>query len=181
MLLAAQLFDAQEDTCIYTIYTTTRVGRKANGNSVQYRACVGRGVHADLWVTVLHMLVPALARPRYIKFDTFHPAVERGLPVTRVISRVKLQEILARAATRCATGLGPRGVRRPLSAFMCSDVDGPAWSGDCCGALRTARSAQHRTRLDCCSFRLADCNCCVDASPRRALTPVQVRRLGCHQ
>lgn len=34
---------------------------------------------------------------RYIKFDTFTPAVERGLPVTRVISRMTLQEILARA------------------------------------------------------------------------------------
>lgn len=31
----------------------------------------------------------------YCKFDTFHPAVERGLPVTRVISRQVLQEILA--------------------------------------------------------------------------------------
>lgn len=34
---------------------------------------------------------------RYIKFDTFTPAAERGLPVTRVISRMTLQEILARA------------------------------------------------------------------------------------
>ncbi|GAB2210649.1 hypothetical protein Droror1_Dr00015924, partial [Drosera rotundifolia] len=33
----------------------------------------------------------------YIKFDTFTPAVERGLPVTRVISRMTLQQILARA------------------------------------------------------------------------------------
>lgn len=32
---------------------------------------------------------------RYVKFDTFHPAVSRGLPVTRVISRVVLQNILA--------------------------------------------------------------------------------------
>ncbi len=32
----------------------------------------------------------------YCKFDTFHPAVDRGLPVTRVISRQILQEILAR-------------------------------------------------------------------------------------
>lgn len=31
----------------------------------------------------------------YCKFDTFHPAVEKGLPVTRVISRFTLQEILA--------------------------------------------------------------------------------------
>lgn len=34
---------------------------------------------------------------RYVKFDTFTPAVERGLPVTRVISRMVLQGILARA------------------------------------------------------------------------------------
>lgn len=31
----------------------------------------------------------------YCKFDTFHPAVDKGLPVTRVISRQRLQEILA--------------------------------------------------------------------------------------
>lgn len=31
----------------------------------------------------------------YCKFDTFHPAVDKGLPVTRVISRHTLQEILA--------------------------------------------------------------------------------------
>jgi len=34
---------------------------------------------------------------RYIKFDTFTPAAERGLPVTRVISRMTLQQTLARA------------------------------------------------------------------------------------
>jgi zeaxanthin epoxidase len=33
----------------------------------------------------------------YCKFDTFHPAVDRGLPVTRVVSRFALQEILADA------------------------------------------------------------------------------------
>ncbi|CAK0785225.1 hypothetical protein CVIRNUC_008431 [Coccomyxa viridis] len=38
----------------------------------------------------------------YVKFDTFHPAVEKGLPVTRVISRVTLQQILAKACTRVA-------------------------------------------------------------------------------
>lgn len=36
----------------------------------------------------------------YIKFDTFHPAVSKGLPVTRVISRITLQEILADAVDR---------------------------------------------------------------------------------
>lgn len=34
---------------------------------------------------------------RYVKFDTFTPAAERGLPVTRVISRMTLQQILANA------------------------------------------------------------------------------------
>eukprot|EP01024_Parvocaulis_polyphysoides_P053728 TRINITY_DN536_c0_g3_i6.p1 TRINITY_DN536_c0_g3~~TRINITY_DN536_c0_g3_i6.p1 ORF type:complete len:285 (-),score=46.62 TRINITY_DN536_c0_g3_i6:63-917(-) len=32
----------------------------------------------------------------YVKFDTFHPAVSKGLPVTRVISRHTLQEILTK-------------------------------------------------------------------------------------
>ena len=41
-----------------------------------------------------------LCRCRYCKFDTFHPAVDNGLPVTRVISRVLLQEKLAAAARR---------------------------------------------------------------------------------
>jgi 2-polyprenyl-6-methoxyphenol hydroxylase-like FAD-dependent oxidoreductase len=34
----------------------------------------------------------------YVKFDTFHPAVDIGLPVTRVISRVVLQRKLAEKA-----------------------------------------------------------------------------------
>ncbi|KAI7846026.1 hypothetical protein COHA_000563 [Chlorella ohadii] len=38
----------------------------------------------------------------YIKFDTFHPAVDMGLPVTRVISRITLQEILADACRALA-------------------------------------------------------------------------------
>eukprot|EP00884_Botryococcus_braunii_P011805 jgi/Botrbrau1/20625/Bobra.113_1s0050.1 len=36
----------------------------------------------------------------YVKFDTFHPAVEKGLPVTRVISRVTLQNVLAKACRK---------------------------------------------------------------------------------
>lgn len=47
----------------------------------------------------------------YCKFDTFHPAVDRGLPVTRVISRVELQQILARHAVQ----LGGEGVIEPSS------------------------------------------------------------------
>ncbi|KAF3438959.1 hypothetical protein FNV43_RR17234 [Rhamnella rubrinervis] len=42
-------------------------------------------------------LVDGVSGTWYIKFDTFTPAVERGLPVTRVISRMSLQQILARA------------------------------------------------------------------------------------
>lgn len=42
-------------------------------------------------------LVDGLSGSWYIKFDTFTPAVERGLPVTRVISRMTLQQILANA------------------------------------------------------------------------------------
>eukprot|EP00262_Sarcandra_glabra_P000350 TRINITY_DN1040_c0_g2_i1.p1 TRINITY_DN1040_c0_g2~~TRINITY_DN1040_c0_g2_i1.p1 ORF type:complete len:664 (-),score=106.43 TRINITY_DN1040_c0_g2_i1:508-2499(-) len=42
-------------------------------------------------------LVDGISGNWYIKFDTFTPAAERGLPVTRVISRITLQQILARA------------------------------------------------------------------------------------
>ncbi|KAK4801416.1 hypothetical protein SAY86_021903 [Trapa natans] len=40
-------------------------------------------------------LVDGVSGDWYIKFDTFTPAAERGLPVTRVISRMRLQQILA--------------------------------------------------------------------------------------
>ncbi|GLT38998.1 hypothetical protein SLA2020_132080 [Shorea laevis] len=42
-------------------------------------------------------LVDGISGSWYIKFDTFTPAAERGLPVTRVISRMTLQQILAHA------------------------------------------------------------------------------------
>jgi zeaxanthin epoxidase len=42
-------------------------------------------------------LVDGVSGTWYIKFDTFTPAAERGLPVTRVISRMTLQKILAEA------------------------------------------------------------------------------------
>uniref|UniRef100_A0A2P2MN04 Zeaxanthin epoxidase, chloroplastic n=1 Tax=Rhizophora mucronata TaxID=61149 RepID=A0A2P2MN04_RHIMU len=42
-------------------------------------------------------LVDGISGKWYVKFDTFTPAAERGLPVTRVISRMILQQILARA------------------------------------------------------------------------------------
>nr|AGN03858.1 zeaxanthin epoxidase [Scutellaria baicalensis] len=44
-------------------------------------------------------LVDGISGNWYVKFDTFTPAAERGLPVTRVISRMTLQQILA-----CAVG-----------------------------------------------------------------------------
>nr|UQV25530.1 zeaxanthin epoxidase [Heracleum moellendorffii] len=42
-------------------------------------------------------LVDGVSGNWYCKFDTFTPAAERGLPVTRVISRMTLQKILATA------------------------------------------------------------------------------------
>lgn len=47
-------------------------------------------------LTVYFAIFPS----RYVKFDTFHPAVSKGLPVTRVISRLTLQQILAKAVER---------------------------------------------------------------------------------
>jgi zeaxanthin epoxidase len=45
-------------------------------------------------------LVDGLTGHWYVKFDTFHPAVDKGLPVTRVISRFTLQKLLAEACDR---------------------------------------------------------------------------------
>ncbi|KAL1567813.1 zeaxanthin epoxidase [Salvia divinorum] len=42
-------------------------------------------------------LVDGISGAWYVKFDTFTPAAEQGLPVTRVINRMALQHILARA------------------------------------------------------------------------------------
>ncbi|KAH7425589.1 hypothetical protein KP509_11G061100 [Ceratopteris richardii] len=42
-------------------------------------------------------LVDGISGDWYCKFDTFTPAAEKGLPVTRVISRMTLQKILAEA------------------------------------------------------------------------------------
>ena len=42
----------------------------------------------------------AAAACRYVKFDTFHTAVDAGLPVTRVINRYTLQQILADAVIK---------------------------------------------------------------------------------
>ncbi|KAL5726378.1 zeaxanthin epoxidase [Ranunculus cassubicifolius] len=42
-------------------------------------------------------VVDGISGSWYVKFDTFTPAVERGLPITRVISRLTLQQILADA------------------------------------------------------------------------------------
>jgi hypothetical protein len=47
---------------------------------------------------------------RYVKFDTFHPAVDRGLPVTRVISRVTLQ-----ASRRPTAGPPPASSHPPAA------------------------------------------------------------------
>ena len=36
----------------------------------------------------------------YVKFDTYHVAVDSGMPITRVVSRVQLQGILAKYAMK---------------------------------------------------------------------------------
>lgn len=36
----------------------------------------------------------------YVKFDTFQPAADRGLPITRVISRIELQQLLVDAVEK---------------------------------------------------------------------------------
>lgn len=59
-------------------------------------------------VHIVHASCPSISYTcqccccRYVKFDTFHPAVDRGLPVTRVISRVVLQQLLAETAISMA-------------------------------------------------------------------------------
>jgi hypothetical protein len=53
-------------------------------------------MHQEPFTSTHHFLC------RYVKFDTFHPAVDRGLPVTRVISRVVLQQLLAETAIEMA-------------------------------------------------------------------------------
>jgi zeaxanthin epoxidase len=47
-------------------------------------------------------LCDGLSGEWYCKFDTYHPAVDNGLPVTRVISRITLQQILVKYAMRIA-------------------------------------------------------------------------------
>nr|CCI79384.1 zeaxanthin epoxidase [Chromochloris zofingiensis]CCI79385.1 zeaxanthin epoxidase [Chromochloris zofingiensis] len=58
----------------------------------------------------------------YIKFDTFHPAVDRGLPVTRVISRMRLQEILIDAVARLG---GPDVIRNGCRVLGYSERPDP--------------------------------------------------------
>ncbi|KAK6923042.1 Forkhead-associated (FHA) domain [Dillenia turbinata] len=70
-------------------------GISANTNEV------GPCVHLLLFKAIFGIdeehFQPYIEVGQYIKFDTFTPAAERGLPVTRVISRMTLQQILARA------------------------------------------------------------------------------------
>jgi zeaxanthin epoxidase len=57
-------------------------------------------------------LVDGASGKWYVKFDTFHPAVDRGLPVTRVISRILLQQILCRAVEKYG---GPNVIQAGLT------------------------------------------------------------------
>lgn len=78
----------------------------------------------------------------YVKFDTFHPAADKGLPVTRVINRTTLQEILAErvralggpgaiindlAVVDTEEGTDPNSGREQVTAVC---ADGRRFSGD---------------------------------------------------
>ena len=80
--------------------------RQANGELRPGHSCSRAQIDYDAHAAVLHVAClcshDVFPLRRYVKFDTFHPAVEKGLPVTRVISRVVLQQILAEACTRVA-------------------------------------------------------------------------------
>eukprot|EP00882_Tetradesmus_deserticola_P014245 GHRQ01015143.1.p2 GENE.GHRQ01015143.1~~GHRQ01015143.1.p2 ORF type:complete len:274 (+),score=73.22 GHRQ01015143.1:122-943(+) len=62
----------------------------------------------------------------YCKFDTYHPAVDKGLPVTRVISRITLQEILADACERIA---GPNVIENSSNVVAYEELRDPATGG----------------------------------------------------
>ena len=63
---------------------------------------------------LLHARCVASIACRYIKFDTFHPAVDMGLPVTRVISRITLQ--VGKGAARWDVRCRPQPLRRQATA-----------------------------------------------------------------
>jgi hypothetical protein len=67
--------------------------QQSSGRSV---GCDGSGY---LLILLLHCCLVLLRRCRYIKFDTYHPAVDKGLPVTRVISRITLQVTSSSSST----------------------------------------------------------------------------------
>jgi 2-polyprenyl-6-methoxyphenol hydroxylase-like FAD-dependent oxidoreductase len=91
-------------------------------------------------------LVDGVTGDWYCKFDTFHPAVDNGLPVTRVISRVTLQSILAGGLPESAVMNNCK-----VSAFEDSEdcvtavlEDGRRISGDVLIGADGARRARHR-------------------------------------
>jgi 2-polyprenyl-6-methoxyphenol hydroxylase-like FAD-dependent oxidoreductase len=91
-------------------------------------------------------LVDGVTGDWYCKFDTFHPAVDNGLPVTRVISRVTLQSILAGGLPESAVMNNCK-----VSAFEDSEdcvtavlEDGRRISGDVLIGADGAQRARHR-------------------------------------
>lgn len=59
----------------------------------------------------------------YCKFDTFHPAVDKGLPVTRVISRHTLQQVLAKKV--CELG-GDEIIQNDVCVVDYENVEDPS-------------------------------------------------------
>ena len=87
--VAAEATGAKEDACTHSCHIGPfcALPLRVAAGVVEPHARLG----ADAWR-------PAGHDCRYVKFDTFHPAVDIGLPVTRVISRVVLQRKLAEKA-----------------------------------------------------------------------------------
>ena len=90
-------------------------------------------------VTGLRMALTDSTASRYVKFDTYHPAVDRGLPVTRVISRTTLQRILAEAVMELA---GENVIQNGVKVVGFEDVRPccPSLVACCCTAVCRAAS-----------------------------------------
>lgn len=68
-------------------------------------------------------LVDGVSGQWYVKFDTYHPAVDQGMPITRVVSRVELQRILAKYAMKYG-GEGVIAADTKVLSYNEDEVDG---------------------------------------------------------
>ena len=90
-------------------------------------------------------LVDGVTGDWYCKFDTFHPAVDNGLPVTRVISRVTLQGISAGGLPESAIRTTAR-LRRTKKIATASP---PSWKTAAASRATSSSALMVRTRSGC--------------------------------